>query len=124
MAGAAAAAAPEALATRGLSALARFEKAGLIKKVIPLSRKAEGAAVRGSLRALAAIARSVHDTPERNPHAGASIIELEGDAQVEELRTALADDPTSYAAVCRSLFACSSQAIIIAVTPQRSYVAE
>jgi hypothetical protein len=38
---AAAAAAPAALATRGLSTLARFEKAGLIKKVIPLSRKAE-----------------------------------------------------------------------------------
>ena len=99
MAGAAAAPASAALATRGLSALARFEKAGLIKKVIPLSRKAEGAAARGSLRALAAIARSVHDTPERNPYAGASIIELEGDAQVEELRTALADDPTiEYAA--------------------------
>jgi subtilisin family serine protease len=96
---AAAAPALAALPTRGLSALARFEKAGLIKKVIPLSRKAEDSAAQGSLRALAAIARSVRDTPERDPHAGASIIELEEDAQVEELRTALADDPTiEYAA--------------------------
>ena len=96
---AAAAPASAALPTRGLSALARFEKAGLIKKVIPLSRKAEDAAARGSLRVLAAIARSVHDTPERDPHAGTSIIELEEDAQVEELRTALADDPNiEYAA--------------------------
>ena len=48
---------------------------------------------------LPAIARSVHDTPERDPHAGTSIIELEEDAQVEELRTALADDPNiEYAA--------------------------
>ncbi len=95
----AAAAAPATLATRGLSALARFEKAGLIKKVIPLSRKAEGAATRGPLRALAAIARSVHDAPEKDPQAGVSIIELEEDTEVEELRTALADDPTiEYAA--------------------------
>ena len=91
--GAAAAAAP-ALATRGLSALARFEKAGLIKKVIPLSRKAEAAATRGPLRAMAGIAASVHDAPKKDPHAGVSIIELEDDAHVEELRTALADDPT------------------------------
>jgi subtilisin family serine protease len=91
--GAAAAAAP-ALATRGLSALARFEKAGLIKKVIPLSRKAEAAATRGPLRAMAGIAASVHDAPENDPHARVSIVELEDDAHVEELRTALADDPT------------------------------
>jgi subtilisin family serine protease len=71
----------------------------LIKKVISLSRKAEGAATRGSFRALAAIARSVHDAPEKDPQAGVSIIELEEDTKVEELRTALADDPTvEYAA--------------------------
>jgi subtilisin family serine protease len=94
-----AAAAPAAPATSGLSALARFEKAGLIKKVIPLSRRAEAAATRGPLRAMAGIAASVHDALEKDPHVGVSIIELEDDAHVEELRTALADDPmVDYAA--------------------------
>jgi subtilisin family serine protease len=76
-----------------LSALSRFERAGLIKQVIPLARPMqEESPIIGSRRAMTTLATSIEGVSPGNINAGVNIIELERDQDVLELQTALANE--------------------------------
>jgi len=88
--------------TPGFSTLAKFVKAGLIKQVVPLARQIEVApaiaGARGMIAHMAAglagIAAAGAPAPKPDANAGVSILELEDDGHVEELRAAFSHDPT------------------------------
>jgi subtilisin family serine protease len=82
------------LESSGMSALSTFERAGLIKQVIPLARPMqEERPIIGSRRAMAILATSIEGISPDNINAGVNIIELERDQDVSELQTALANEP-------------------------------
>ena len=81
----------------GLSALAAFERSGLIKRVVSLSRRSEAATKSlGSLSPIASFARSAEraESDPTNPSAGVSLLELERDGDLPDMRDALAADPS------------------------------
>lgn len=92
MGGARGAAPPE---SPGLSALAMFERGGMIKRVTPVSRQAAQRAVSGAHRAMASFTASLETPRGKNDGVGTgvSMIELERDADLIELQKALAHDP-------------------------------
>ncbi len=78
----------------GLSALARLERAGMIKRVTPLA----GAPPRGpgppqARGVLAALGEATGQAPPWDANAGVCIVELERERDVPDLRLALANDP-------------------------------
>jgi subtilisin family serine protease len=83
--------------TPGMSALSALERGGLIRRVTPVARQTEDAmaalAPRRALSALAASARPARGRRAPDSNAGVNIVELERDADVSELQTALARDP-------------------------------
>jgi hypothetical protein len=82
------------LESPGMSALSTFERAGLIKQVIPLARPMqEESPIIGSRRVMAALATSIEGVSPDNINVGVNIIELERDQDVPELQIALANDP-------------------------------
>ena len=78
----------------GLSVLAAFERAGMIKRVVPLSQPAPEyrppMGIRGAVAVLANLPAQPVDTTTSN---GINIIEMERDQDVEDLQIALARDP-------------------------------
>jgi hypothetical protein len=77
----------------GLEVLHRFERAGLIRRAIPLSRKVVlPLAEAGPRRAFATMAASVQPEVAQDANSRVSVIELETDESVAELRAALAAD--------------------------------
>jgi subtilisin family serine protease len=80
----------------GLSALAAFERSGLIKRVVSLSRRPEiETPALGSLSSIASFARSAEhaESASTDPSAGVSLLELERDQDLADMRDALAADP-------------------------------
>jgi subtilisin family serine protease len=75
------------------SALATYARAGLIKRVVPLSLPAAGPVATGPLFALNALAASV--VPARGPaaNAGVSLVELQPGTNLPQLQASLANDP-------------------------------
>jgi len=103
----AAAAASGAVATGvadapGLSALAVFERAGLVKRVVPLVRKSERIAAPAVVPVMAGfpmagftvagIMAGAAAEAEPSPTSGYSIVELQGDTDAQALQRALAAD--------------------------------
>lgn len=82
--------------TVGLSALAFYERAGMIKNVVRLRKHQDGAEFAGAPPRLPALAAMMH-TPEpvkaTDPGAGVSFVELERGQDVQQLQNALANDP-------------------------------
>jgi subtilisin family serine protease len=82
----------------GLSTLSVYERAGLIRQVIPLSRPAEqqiSESVVGTMGVLAAsIAAPSQTAPsQEDRNAGVNLVQLEDDASVLDLEKTLGDDP-------------------------------
>jgi subtilisin family serine protease len=80
----------------GVAALAAFERGGLIKRVVPLSsRRGDETDAGGLVTPTFTLARSAErlEDDARDRHAGVNILELEPDANVTDLRNALAADP-------------------------------
>lgn len=85
-----------ATANFGLGVLHRFQRAGLIKRAIPLSRRIElPPEDSGPGRALSAMAAALQPVRAgiKDPNARVTLLELESDNLVPELREALATDP-------------------------------
>lgn len=80
--------------TPGISALATFERAGLIKRVTPLSRRVEEPPIEaGGRSTFFTLAASVNMDRPRDAHTGVNFIELEKEEDIPHLRNALAVDP-------------------------------
>jgi hypothetical protein len=78
----------------GLSALALFERAGMIKRVVPLARPPEPeSALLGMRSVMAALAETVGSPAATDVHAGVSLVEMERGSDVAHLQLALAQDP-------------------------------
>lgn len=78
----------------GLGVLSRFQRAGLIKRAIPLSTKVSlSREASGPGRALVAMAEAAHASAAKDANSRVSLLELENDHDVDELRHALAADP-------------------------------
>jgi subtilisin family serine protease len=90
-----------AVGSKALSAFSRFERSGLIIRAIPLSR---GLGLSpgeiGPGRALATLAAAMDTPTAPGASAGVTMLELSRDANVEELRAAMAADP-NVEFVCR-----------------------
>jgi hypothetical protein len=82
-----------ALSSPGLSALSIFERGGLIKRVVPLSRSVEDETASGLRRPMVMMAMSIEKTTPSDPHAGVNIVELERNSDIQNLQNALASDP-------------------------------
>lgn len=82
--------------TQGLSALAFYERAGMIKRVVPLRKQAQGGPYPAAAMPMTALAAMMH-TPEpqkaSDPGAGVSFVELERGQDAQQLQNALASDP-------------------------------
>ncbi len=88
----------------GMAALANFERAGLIKRIIPIGRLSEReltageegmiARAPGGFRAAAAVMATAPSAASTRPDAGLSLIEVQRDQDTDSLRQALANDPT------------------------------
>ncbi len=85
----------EAEGSPGLSALAMFERGGMIKRVTPVSREAATRKGRGPRRAMESFAASFGGDPTlpSDVSAGVNLIEMEQGGDVAELQKALASDP-------------------------------
>jgi subtilisin family serine protease len=77
----------------GLSTLSVFERAGLIKQVVPLSRPAEQRTSLGPMGAMGILAASVEVPPPEDRNAGVNIVQVENDDSVPDLQMALGNDP-------------------------------
>ena len=77
----------------GLGALRYLERAGMIRRVVPLAREVSSRRI--SMAAAGGVASlfSDHDESVEDPNAGVSILELERDEEVDEIRMMLARDP-------------------------------
>lgn len=76
----------------GMSLLSTFERAGMIKRVIPLSSRTEQEGTTVGMRsAVAILATPAHRATDAN--AGVHLVEVERDSDVSHLQTALANDP-------------------------------
>lgn len=82
-------------ASPGLSALAMFERGGMIKRVTPVSAKASKRQSRGPRRAMASFAASFADevAAADDFSFGVNVIEMEQDSRLSELQSVLATDP-------------------------------
>jgi len=85
----------------GMAALAFYERAGLLKRVVPLARTGERTAGEEAMvgrapgfRAAAAVMATAPAGGAARPDAGLSMIELQRDQDTDALRQALANDPT------------------------------
>jgi len=78
----------------GLSTLSVFERAGLIKQVVPLSRPAQQQTSLRPTGAMGILAASVEAPPPEDRNAGVNIVQVENDDDVPELQTALGNDPS------------------------------
>ena len=94
-----AAAAPDGAAAAmaaapGLSALAYFERAGLVRRVVPLGRRSAPGPVLGPSPVIASLAFAAA-APEGTPtaNAGVSLVELQPGTNLQQLQTAAAADP-------------------------------
>lgn len=81
--------------TPGLSALAMFERGGMIKRVTPIAPQAARRSQRGPRRAMASVEASFALDQEAGSdlHSGVNVIEMEHEGNVAELQSALAKDP-------------------------------
>jgi hypothetical protein len=71
-----------------------YERAGLIKRVVPLRRDSQPAAAGLGMSTLSAVAASASDpTGADQAHGGVSFIELERGHNAQQLQAALANDP-------------------------------
>jgi subtilisin family serine protease len=78
----------------GSSALSMFERAGLIKRVIPLTRQTtQELTVSASRGMLGALSIPATPPPATDYRTGVNIIELERDSDLHNLQIALANDP-------------------------------
>lgn len=81
----------------GMAHLTRLDRGGSIKRVVPLSRRAQPSAGprRGMATMMAGATAAASVPPEkRDPHAGVVMLELHPGEDLESLRTALAADPS------------------------------
>lgn len=82
------------LESLGMSALSTFERAGLIKQIIPIARlRQEERPLIGTRRGMASLINSIEGVSPNSVNAGVNIIELERDRDIPELQIALANDP-------------------------------
>jgi hypothetical protein len=79
--------------TAGLSALSFYERAGMVKRVVPLRRHDERAAPAPRLSAASALMFSSKPIEEADASTGVSFVELERGQDTQQLQTALASDP-------------------------------
>src|SRR5229473_3048410 len=85
--------------TGGLSALAFYERAGMIRRVVPLRRDIPRETGIGRepqsprISALSALMASAASSAKDDPNHGVSIIEIERGHDTQSLRMALANDP-------------------------------
>jgi subtilisin family serine protease len=79
--------------TAGLNALSYYERAGLIKRVVPLHRGPERGAPAPQMEAASALMFSATPPKLADAGAGISFIELERDQDTQQLHAALANDP-------------------------------
>jgi hypothetical protein len=77
--------------TAGLSALSFYERAGAVKRVVPLHKHDGGGMPVPRMSAASALMFS--PTPIEKPNAGVSFIEFERGQDTQQLHTALASDP-------------------------------
>jgi subtilisin family serine protease len=82
-----------AATTIGLSALSFYERAGAVKRVVPLRADAAYAAQGPGASALSALMFSPATPAREDPNDGVSIIELERGHDPQQLQMALANDP-------------------------------
>lgn len=76
----------------GISSLQYLERAGMIRRIVPLSRSVSPRRIsHGSAGAVASLFHDGEDVAE-DPNAGVSILELERDQDVDETRMMLAQD--------------------------------
>ena len=82
-------------ASPGLSALAMYERGGMIKRVTPVSPRTSKRSTRGPRRAMASFAASFTEETGATPDFsyGVNVIEMERDSHVSELQSVLAADP-------------------------------
>jgi subtilisin family serine protease len=79
--------------TVGLSALSFYERAGMIKRVVPLHQHDERSVQGPGVSALSALAAATGSAPEGQVSGGVSFIEMTSGTDTRQLQTALADDP-------------------------------
>jgi subtilisin family serine protease len=77
----------------GLSTLSIYERAGLIRRVIPLSRPAERQVSASVVGGMGVLAASINAPPQNDWNAGVNLIQLENDDSVPDLQKTLGDDP-------------------------------
>lgn len=82
-----------AATTIGLSALSFYERAGAVRRVVPLRADAAHAAQAPGASALSALMFSPATPAREDPNNGVSIIELEPGHDPQQLQMALANDP-------------------------------
>jgi hypothetical protein len=78
----------------GFSALSFYERAGMIKQVLPLRREVEHVTRAPGISAVSALTFAF-DAPrgQSDPHSGINFIELDRNQNPDQLQTALANDP-------------------------------
>jgi hypothetical protein len=79
--------------TPGLSALSFFERAGMIKRIVPLRKPDERAGPAPRFSATAMMMVSSRPIQEADANTGVRFIELEPGQDTQQLHTALANDP-------------------------------
>jgi subtilisin family serine protease len=79
--------------TAGLSALSFYERAGMIKRVVPLRRDENRVAQGPGTSAVSTLMFSSGPSEPKDPNSGVSIIEVERGRDTQELQMALANDP-------------------------------
>lgn len=87
-------AAAVAFASPGLSRLSMYERAGLIKRVVPLDNPASARVLVGAMTPMAALSLPVAPLAEAesSPNAGVNILELQKGTDLSQLQMALAQD--------------------------------
>ena len=79
--------------TTGLSALSFYERAGLVKRVVPLRKHSESAGATPMLAAASALMIAPAPGQAADATTGVSFIELEAGQDTQQLHAALANDP-------------------------------
>lgn len=77
----------------GLSTLSVYERANVIKQIIPLSRPAEQRTSARVMGAMATLAASVGVPTPEDRNTGVNLVQLQNDSDVSNLQMALANDP-------------------------------
>jgi len=82
------------LDSHGISALSTFERAGLIKRITPITPSRQEQSLSPSGRGvITTLAASLEGTSPNDINSGVNIVELERDEDIPELQIALANDP-------------------------------